>query len=676
VKRASLLATALLLAAGAAAAQEPPPLPGGPPMTAEEALAAALRLDPRLSDAAAGVDGRAAALLQAEGLFSRTAGVHTRLDYLVGELFGGRLRGERDRRLRFEIPPPIFDDVAQKLIDRAPVVFGDREPGSLIYPDCTQATSFFVFRDEATGSIRSVLCFDSDDQLLGILGTGATGQDLNALNLAGLFNDLSGIDERLDDFVRAQLGLVADEMRLISIALRQAAESLRLQRIRIGEVPEDVETIKFDLGVDWSHRFRGGSSLVSSVSFASNEDNFVGKKLSPVFGDSFVANTFLATFGVALDVPLGRGGGRASAQAPVRAAERNLAASRALLAQLASRRALDALDAYWEAAAAERRLALVEDSRATQRELLAASEELVKADAIPSVDLKRNRARLAEVEAQVAGARQALSAARFGLARTLGLSAGSLAEAPHAAEPLETWLGSDPLTGGAEVEPLVERALAARDDLKAAAALVAANAALAEGARADLRPEVALSLKLSYSAFHESFKDRFYDFEGFERALEDQFAGPSYSAAIRFRFPVGNHEARGRLLQAESAAQQSRISEGDVRRTIRLRVTELASTVVSARAEIELARTALAAIEETHQGALERHRAGDMSVIDTLTTEAQRTSARLALIDAERRLLSLVAQLRFEVGALLEVPEAEAGSLAGARLRPLGEPLI
>lgn len=675
MKRAALLAAAILGASAPGPAQDPPPLPGGPPLTAEEAVVTAFRHDPQLATAAAGVDGRAAVLLQAEGLFSSLTGVNTRLDYIVGELFGSRLKGEQDRRLRIEIPPPILDDVAQSLIDRAPVAFGDEEPGSLIYPDCTQATTFFVFNDVNTGDILSVLCFNRDDELLGTLGATADTEDLNALNLAGLFNDLSGIDALLDEFVRAQLGLVSDEMRLISMALRQGAESLRRQRLLLGQVPEDVETIRWDLGADWSYRFRGGSSLVSSLGFTSNEDNFVGKKQSPLFGDSFTPNTFLADIGVALDVPLGRGGGRVSAQAPVLAAGHNLAASRSLFAQLASRRALEALEAYWEAAAAERRLALIEDSRATQREMLAASEQLVAADVIPAVDLKLNRARLADVEAQVASARQALISARLGLARTLGLSVGSLEETPHTAEPLETWLGADPVAE-AEVGALIERALASRQDLKGAAELVAANQALSAAARADLRPEVALSLKVSYSAFEESFRDRFYDLEGFARAIDGEISGPSYSAALRFRLPVGNHAARGRLLQSESAEQQSRISEGDVRRAVRLRVTELARTVESARAELELARVSLAAIEETHAGAIERYRAGDLTVLDTLITEGQRTSARLALVDAERRYLSLVAQLRFEVGALLELPEGESGSLAGARLRPLGEPLI
>ena len=104
--------------------------------------------------------------------------------------------------------------------------------------------------------------------------------------------------------------------------------------------------------------------------------------------------------------------------------------------------------------------------------------------------------------------------------------------------------------------------------------------------------------------------------------------------------------------------------------------TKLARTVAQARAELEARRDALARIEETHAASIERYKAGDLSVIDTLTTEQERTSARLQLVGAERNYLSLVAQLRFETGGLVELPGAADGSLAGARLVPLGEPLL
>jgi outer membrane protein TolC len=668
----AVAAVAAALAVAAPAAAQAPALPAGVPLGLDQAIATTLARDPQVALAGESVATQRAALEEARGVYDKQVAARTQLDYNVGELSSGRYRSELNRRLRLEIPPPEFDTVAQQLIDRLPVPAGQDEPGSILYPDCTQATTFFVLRDSETDAIQSVLCFDKDDNLIGILGTPGGLEELNALNLAGLFTDLSAIDERLDEFVQAQLALVADEMRVIALALRQTAASLRLQRIRLGRIPEEQENINFALGLDWQHRFQGGSAFVGTIDLQSSEDNYKGKRLSPAFGDSAIPNTFVTTLGVALELPLGRGGGRTSFGAPVRAAEQNLAAAEALWLHTASQSALAALQAYWDAAAAERRRALLEESLATQDRILAATEELVAADVVPRVELARTRSRRADVASQVAAARQAAAVARLELQKAIGLEATSVAVAPLAVDGFGDALAADPLAG-LDADELVARAWQLRRDAAASNALVAANQTLVDAAKQDLRPEVSLSLNLSYNARHESFSDRFYDWEGFKKAVEDKFAGPSYGAALRFRFPVGNRSAKGRLLQAEAGATQSRISEGDLKRTISLAVRELLKTIADTRAELGSRREAVARQEETHAASLERHQAGDLSVIDTLTTEEQLTAARLQVVDAERRYLALLAQLRFETGTLLEAP---AGEGATARLAPFGAPLL
>ena len=112
-----LAAFALLLgsgAFGAAAGARDSSLPAGVPFTLDQAVATAFSHDPQLANAAARVAGEEATLLQAQGLFSRRYGVNVSAQYLVDELVGGRLRAEQDRRLRLEIPPPIFEDVAEE----------------------------------------------------------------------------------------------------------------------------------------------------------------------------------------------------------------------------------------------------------------------------------------------------------------------------------------------------------------------------------------------------------------------------------------------------------------------------------------------------------------------------------------------------------------------------------
>ena len=95
------------------------------------------------------------------------------------------------------------------------------------------------------------------------------------------------------------------------------------------------------------------------LSLQSSEDNFAGKPLDPVFGDTLTPNVHTATLGLTLDLPLGKGRGRVSADAPERAAKAATEAARHLIDQTASEQALATVQAYLEVAAAEERLQLL-----------------------------------------------------------------------------------------------------------------------------------------------------------------------------------------------------------------------------------------------------------------------------------------------------------------------------
>ncbi|GMU64872.1 MAG: hypothetical protein AMXMBFR36_11460 [Acidobacteriota bacterium] len=633
-------------------------------LSADDAVRRALAASPVIARAEQEVALRSGAVTQAEGLFDNALLSDFRVDYGVEELFGSRLKAEQDRRLRLEIPPPILDDIAAKLIDRLPTDASFFLPSS-----CLQATSFIVLGDTST-----VVCVNDDGNVLGILDPSiALDPSLfTTLELGEAFAGLSGFDERLQVFIDLIRNSAADQMRLTALILRRTADSLRFQRIRIGQVPEDRVSIRMDAGVDYRIPMRSGAALISSLSLGSSEENFRGKRLDPTWGDALIANQFRMTAGLALDLPLGRGAGRVSFEAPLVAARRGQVAAEALYEHTASERALATLEAYWDVAAAARRLDLLEQSLVIQDRLLGASGELAEAGVIPRVDLELNRARRASTESSVAGARQALTVARAELARVLGIEAAELETIETDAD-LAGWIGADPL-GTGDVEALVSRAVAERDDLRAAGERLAADRALAAAAEHDLRPQVALQINASYNAFHETFRERFYDPEGFEKAMDEPWSGPSYGAALRIRLPIGNNAARGRLLQARSAATSSEIGSIDLRRSIRLSVIEAAEALRRSRAELESRREALARIEETAEATVERFRAGDLTVLDTLITESDLTNARLEVLAAERTYLSLAARLRFATGTLLDLPAA--GDVRGARLAPFAQPIL
>jgi outer membrane protein TolC len=240
----------------------------------------------------------------------------------------------------------------------------------------------------------------------------------------------------------------------------------------------------------------------------------------------------------------------------------------------------------------------------------------------------------------------------------MGAAPTAADQTPLPLQPLAELLGDDP-PPGLDPEFLVSQALATRRDLRAAEEQAQASRILADAARADLKRQVDLSLNGSFNGIHESVRDRWYDLSGFGRAMADPIAGPSYSAMLHFSLPIGNNQARGRLVQADSTLAQAEIQQGDLRRTIRLRVIELLGALRRSRLSLEQARQSMEYADETLAASVERFRGGDLSVIDTLTTEQQATTARLAWADALHGHLGLVAQLRFEVNALLATPPGE-----------------
>ncbi|HSM12996.1 MAG TPA: hypothetical protein VLA66_02935, partial [Thermoanaerobaculia bacterium] len=294
----------LLLAAAGSTAR-------GQDLAADEAVRRALTSSPTVALAAEQVAAQEAALQRAEGLFDGLVGFDGSIDYGLEELVGRRLRAEVDRRLRLEIPPPVLDETAQKLIDGVPT------DGSLLFPSsCQRATSFILL-----GGGGTIICVDDDGNLLGLVSSefAIDPSVFGAVSLAQAFVGLSGLDERVQVFVDLLRSAAADQLRLAALILRRTADSLRFQRIRLGDVPTDRESIRMDLGLDHQHRFRNGSALVSSLSLASTEENFRGKPHNPTLGDSTLPNVFRVGAGIALDLPLGRGGGRKSFEAPLKA---------------------------------------------------------------------------------------------------------------------------------------------------------------------------------------------------------------------------------------------------------------------------------------------------------------------------------------------------------------------
>ncbi|MEO8277812.1 MAG: TolC family protein [Thermoanaerobaculia bacterium] len=632
-------------------------------LTADEAVRRAIAENPELASAEQDVARRSAIVTEARSIFDSSVLAKFRVDYDQEELVGSRLKSEVNRRLQLEIPPPALDEAARRLRAAIPTNV------SLLTPStCLGAATLIVVGDAPT-----VLCLDNNGDLLGVLDPSlAVGATLfSAVSLADAFVGLEGLNGRIQLFADSLRATAADQIRLVADILTGTATALRIQRMNIGDLPRDRESILLDTRVDYRIPFHNGTALISSLALASSEDNFIDKPLDPLFGDSFVANQFRVTGGVALEIPLGQGGGRTSYSAPFVAAQQAEAAARSLYRHAASQRAEVALEAYWDVVAAKQRLALLETSLAQQDRLLDATQQLIDGDQLARIDIERNRAQRAATASSVASGRRALSEARAALAVEIGAFA---TEVDVIDTDSDFALFVDKAVEAAlDSEAMVGLALAERDDVKAAEQRLKAESTLAAAAERDLRPQVDLRLNASYNAYHETFDTRFYEPKGFGDAFSEPWSGPSYGISMRFRLPIGNNVARGRLLQARSATTSSEIDSTELKRSVRLEVLEDLSTLAGARAELAERREARQRIQETAEATWTRYQAGDLTVLDTLITEQELTRAGLDLVGSERAVLSLVTRLRFASGRLVDLPAD--GDIRTARLLPLDSPL-
>ncbi len=656
------------LAAASAGGQEPAASDlAGPRLGLAEAVERAIGNAPDVAQAGAVLFEREGALREAGGLFDSVFTWGNSLDYGREELTPTRRRAERNRRLRFELPAEFLDEVAVSLIQRLPT------DNTMLFSDCTGTQTIISVESSLPGT-PIFICLNTNGEIVGIVDPGGTFSTASASDLRFLafLEGVAGLDASIDAISQDYVNFFADLLRILSRQLHITASSLRLQRAWLGGVPFDDESIDFTSDLAYQWRFRRGSALTSTLSLVSSEDNFGGKLREPRYGDSLTPNSFFTTLGLTLDLPLGRGAG-ISADAPERAAAQAASAASHFLEQSASEVSLSTVLAYVDLAAAQERVALLEQSVTRQERILQGTQELVDADQVPAIDLKRSAARLAQTRSDALAARAELSTARLDLQRAMGLEAKTIEVTPLAAETLESLLPDD-LSGAGELNALVARALDNRGDVLAASELFTANSILAEAARHDLAPEFGLRFNVSFNGLHESFKDRWYDLEGFYRAADGTIAGPSYGGALTFRLPLGNNSARGRLLQADASTAQARIEQVDLQRDVRLRLIETRGTVEATRATLAALSDSVRFSQETLESSVELFRAGELSVIDSLFTEEQVTQARLGWIDAAQRYLSALAQLRFEADGLLAGP-VEEGDLSQLRLVRLDEPM-
>ncbi len=424
-------------------------------------------------------------------------------------------------------------------------------------------------------------------------------------------------------------------------------QDLLSQLQKLGPVPRVNQDYSGSLNLQLAKQYRTGITLTPFWDLSGTGSGYGGKPNSTDFGGTGVVDSYTSQIGFTVNIPLARNAGVDATGAQEKSAQIDYRASLAALTHAASNSAFNTILAYWNLVAAQERLKVLQENLDLQTKLLQLTQTLIQADEIARAESARSQASEANARAQVEDAKRALHEARVSLARTIGLQVNDETNAPLASEGFPP-PPADPALAALRVDALEQQALDRRYDLKAATQLQNSGLVLWRAAVLNLRRQVDLQMQVSYQGLGES--NGIVD--GLRGAI-GRYAGPSGQVGLNVNWPFANNTQRGLLLQQAALYTQAQISARDLERLIRANVVLATGSLQEAAAQFRQFDESVGYYRQTVDAEMERLRLGNSTLIDTILTQQQLTSAQLALVGAKQLYAQFLAQLRFETGSLI-----------------------
>lgn len=453
-----------------------------------------------------------------------------------------------------------------------------------------------------------------------------------------------------------------DQYDEVITELRGSLADNRTRLAALGPVPREEEIYHGRSLVQYVFPLRNGVTVAPYFEYTLDGDRYIDKPVDDERGGKGIPDSYRASLGFTLDIPLARGFGAVSAASREASARAEYEGRLALASHAAATSLARTGVAYWDAVAAAERLKILEASVATQGRLVEIAGELVSAGELPSFERTRAEAQRASAQASLDEGRRADLAARITLARAVGLQVRDV-EPPHPSDPLPDLTGVEipepsRLAGGAE------GVLSVRQDLGAARRFVEAAEITLRAAAHDLRPRVDFGAR--------AFANSFAEVSGSE-ALTGRWVAPSYDLNLYVERPFGNRTQRGRLAQAQAAEALRTIELNEQERIVLSDLVELIGGLRASQAEVRAGLDATEGYRQAVEAEFEKLSAGESSLVDVLLTEQRWTEARLAIIDSSRAAATLLARLRLATGTLIS-GEGNSRVLAADAFSTLPQP--
>jgi outer membrane protein TolC len=274
---------------------------------------------------------------------------------------------------------------------------------------------------------------------------------------------------------------------------------------------------------------------------------------------------------------------------------------------------------------------------------------LIEGDEIPRAELPRELASQANDEALVLSSERQVNEARVALALAMGLSVSTGANAPLAADPFPSAADAAAITALAPAD-LMAMAHERRYDRLAALRLVESGGVLSREAITELRPKLDFNGQISANTQAETSLAQ----------TSHGWAAPSFTVGLDFEKPIGNHTAKGLVLQTSADLAQRSISAADLERNIDAFIVQILASMRATSDQLARIGDSVRYYNQTIESQNEMFRSGQTSLLDSILTQDLMTSARFTAVQARAQWATLLARLRFETGTL--VSETVEGS--------------
>jgi len=322
------------------------------------------------------------------------------------------------------------------------------------------------------------------------------------------------------------------------------------------------------------------------------------------------------------------------------------------LLQTVSKVIYDTTTAYWNYAAAVRRLAILKTSEDKAGLLLEETRKLIDASEIPAAELQSVMANLASKKASIIQAEQSVYQARSALGIQLGVNAEEIEGIfPPSSDfpPVDEEKIKAVLQNSAKFKEL---AIENRNDNKAAELRKQAAGLYLIIARDGLKPQVDLQTALGYSGLSEG-----REFEKYFSSLGKNITGMNMNMQVKYSWPEKNRQAAGYLQQQEATYRKTEIQFNEVRRNIVSSILTAMSDLDKSFASYRLVNESLALYEKAVENEKTKYRFGASTLLDIITVEDRYTEARLSQISSRASFAMALSKLKYETAATYDIKD-------------------